>query len=135
MSFRNISSGLSLRIRGSSVARSLACGSLALFVTGCASVVYEGRYPWEEGWRQAKVMQVGTSTEIGKPQYSDCRGKLPPAQVASGQFASVLYSNMSRRHRRVLPLQPGDAFRPGEEVYVNVTSCTAPMVRQTPGAR
>jgi hypothetical protein len=135
MSFRNSSSGLRLRSLGSPVARSLAFGSLALVVTGCASVVYEGKYPWMEGWREGKVMQVGTSTEIGKPQYSDCRRKLPPEQVASGQFASVLYSNMSRRHRRVLPLQPGDAFRPGEEVYVNVTSCTAPMVRQTPAVR
>ncbi|MDP3857759.1 MAG: hypothetical protein Q8Q73_08375 [Stagnimonas sp.] len=135
MNFMNTSPGLPVRRLGFSIARLLGLGSLALIVTACASVVYEGKYPWKEGWREAKVMQVGTSTEIGKPQYSDCRGKLPPEQVASGQFASVLYSNMSRRHRRVLPLQPGDAFRPGEEVYVNVTSCTAPMVRQTPGAR
>lgn len=109
-------------------------GLIALSATGCASV-YEGKYDWKEGWREGKVMEIGSASELGKPQFSDCRDKVSAQQLTSGKFASVSYSHMTRKRRRVAPLQPGDAFRPGDDVYVNVASCAAPLVRQTAGSR
>lgn len=134
MSFKKSFCDSSASSPSSSIARALAAGLLAMAVTGCASV-YEGKYDWKEGWREGTVVQVGTASELGEPQFSDCRQKLPAQQVASGQFASISYSHMTRQRRRVTPLQPGESFRPGDKVYVNVSSCTASLVRQTPGSR
>lgn len=134
MSFKKFFCDTRASSLGSSIARALATGLLAMVVTGCASV-YEGKYDWKEGWREGTVVQVGTASELGKPQFSDCREKLPAQMVESGKFASVSYSHMTRKRRRVTPLQPDESFRPGEEVYVNVSSCTAPLVHQAAGPR
>lgn len=134
MSFKKFFRNSPASSPSSSIGRVLAAGLLAIAVTGCASV-YEGKYDWKEGWREGTVVQIGTASELGKPQFSDCREKLPAQQVASGQFASVSYSHMTRKRRRVTPLQAGESFRPGEEVYVNVSSCTAPLVHQAAGPR
>lgn len=134
MIFRNNFSVLQTSSQGSAIPRSLTTGLLALALTGCASV-YEGKYDWKDGWRQGKVMQIGSAFEIGKPQFSDCRRKASAEQLASDKFASVSYLHMGRARRKVIPVQQGDSFRPGDEVYVNVASCTASLVSQTTGAR
>lgn len=48
--------------------------------TGCA-LVYEGKYDWYEGWREAEVLKVGNAAEMGKPQFSDCRKDATPEQL------------------------------------------------------
>lgn len=42
-------------------------------LAGCTNVVYEGKFNWHDGWREAKVLQVGSATDIPGGQSSDCR--------------------------------------------------------------
>lgn len=87
------------------------------------------------GWREAEVLQIGTASEINKPQFSECRDKVSSQQLASGKFALVSYSHMTRKRRRVVPMQPGASFQPGDAAYMNVASCSVPTERWTSESR
>ncbi|MGE3345905.1 MAG: hypothetical protein AB7I35_00570 [Ramlibacter sp.] len=99
----------------------------ALSATGCA-LVYEGKYDWYDGWREAHVLQIGSAAEIEKPQFSDCREQMTPQQLATGQFAVLSYMRMTRKRHRVVPLQAGRSIAVGDQVYMQITSCDGPLV-------
>ncbi len=101
----------------------------ALATTGCA-LVYEGKYDWYDGWREAQVLQIGRAAEIEKPQFSDCREQMTPQQLATGRFAVLSYMHMTRKRHRVVPLQAGQsvAVAVGDQVYMQITSCDGPLV-------
>ncbi|ROZ78257.1 hypothetical protein EEB15_07410 [Ramlibacter sp. WS9] len=105
---------------------------VAMVAPGCATV-YEGKYSWSDGWRKAEVLKVGSATEIGKRQYSDCRDKNAPAPRVD-RFAVLSYTEMSRKRHRVVPLQPSDDVRVGGQVYLNLANCDAPLVPRAPSA-
>ncbi len=99
----------------------------ALSATGCA-MVYEEKYDWYDGWREAQVLQIGSAAEIEKPQFSDCREKMTPQQLAISQFAVLSYVRMTRKRHRVVPLQAGQSVAVGDQVYMQITSCDGPLV-------
>ena len=104
-----------------------AVGLTAVFLSGCATV-YEGKYDFNDGWREAEVMEFARASEIKKPQFSDCRESAMPKQLSTGQFAVLSYKRMGRKRVHVAPLMPSEAVRPGDLVYVNVTRCDTPLV-------
>ena len=99
----------------------------ALSATGCA-LVYEGKYDWYDGWREAQVVQIGSAAEIKKPQFSDCREQMTPQQIANSQFAVLSYVRMTREQRRVVPLQTGRSVAVGDLVFMQITNCDGPLV-------
>jgi hypothetical protein len=111
-------------------------GALALFTLGgCASVVYEGKYPWSDGWRSAEVVAVQTAAEMERPRFHKCVRNASLEQLATTRFAVVKYRHMSRTQRRAIPLQSGQFFTPGDLVYVKVADCGAPVVPRQAGPR
>jgi hypothetical protein len=102
----------------------------ALAATGCA-FSYEGKYDWHQGWREARVVKTGNKAALGGRHFSDCRYRAGSEPVASGQFVVLSYEHMSRTRRRVVPLHGGEAYRPGDLVYINVTSCDAPLAKSS----
>jgi len=112
----------SARIAGSLV--------VAAALAGCATV-YEGKYDWKDGWREARVVRTGAAADLGGQHFSDCRDKAAPAQLATAQYAVLSYSHMSRPRRRVVPLAPGAGLRAGDLVYMNLRSCDAALERRT----
>ena len=108
----------------------LACGAAlvaALAAAGCAAPVYEGKYDWHEGWREARVVKVGKSAELGGRHSFDCRYRKEVAQLPTAQFIVLSYENMSRTRRSVVPLHQGENFRPGDLVYLKLRSCDVPL--------
>ncbi len=103
----------------------------AFSIAGCASPVYEEMYDWREGWRKARVERVGRADELGGKHYSDCRAWATREQLASAHFAVLSYENMSRPRRRVVPLHVGEAFGPGDLVYMNLRDCDIPLATRT----
>ncbi len=99
----------------------------ALFLTGCASTVYEGKYAWSDGWRKAAVVAVQTVTEMERPLFYTCVRSATPEQLASARFAIVKYRQVSRTQWRAVPLQAADKVSSGDVVYVKVDDCTAPI--------
>lgn len=99
----------------------------AMILAGCTTV-YEGKYDFNDGWREAEVMQVAGAAEIAKPQFSDCRDTATAQQLAAGRFAALSYQRMGRKRTHVALVSPGQTFRAGDLVYANVTSCDARLV-------
>ncbi|MBK8072138.1 MAG: hypothetical protein IPK34_09050 [Ramlibacter sp.] len=99
----------------------------ALSATGCA-LVYEGKYDWHDGWREAQVLQIGSAADIERPRFSDCRGQMTSQQLAMSQFAVLSYTHMARKRHRVVPLQAGQSGAVGDQVYMQITSCDGPLV-------
>lgn len=102
-------------------------GLSACMLAGCTTL-YEGKYDFNEGWREAEVMEIAAASEIKKPQFSDCRESATPEQLSKVQFAVLSYKRMGRNRVHVAPLKPSEALRPGDLVYVNVIRCDTPLV-------
>ncbi|HXD39584.1 MAG TPA: hypothetical protein VN649_03420 [Ramlibacter sp.] len=100
---------------------------VALAATSCA-FAYEGKYDWHQGWREARVVMTGDAPALGGRRFSDCRHRAETDQIASGQFAVLSYEDMGHLRHRVVPLHAGEAYRPGDLVYMNVNSCDTPIV-------
>ena len=109
----------------------LQLAALSALVSGCASTMYDGKYAWEDGWRQAKVRKIGTASELGGRTTFDCRQKLPEAQVASSQFVVLGLIDFARYRHQVVPVEAGHAFSKGEEVLTNVRRCDPPIARRS----
>jgi hypothetical protein len=99
----------------------------ALTVTRGA-IASEGKYERREGWREATVVNIANAAALGGRYWSDCRHGAESGQTVSGRFVVVSYMHMGRIWRRVVPLRQGEAYHPGDRVYVNVNSCSIPLV-------
>jgi len=106
----------------------------ALTATGCA-FASEGKYDWHQGWREATVVKTDDAAALGGRYFSDCRRGTETGQAVSGRFVVLSYEHMGRTRHRVVPLRRGEAYRPGDLVYVNVNSCSIPLVSRTTAVR
>jgi hypothetical protein len=102
----------------------------ALTATGCA-MAPEGKYDWHQGWSEATVVRIGNAAALDGRYFSDCRFQADAGQAASGQFVVLSYEHLGRTRHRVVPLRNGEAYRPGDRVYMNVNSCKTPLVART----
>ena len=94
---------------------------LALGLAGCATV-YEGKYPFNDGWRKATVESVGEAPEITKRATKDCR--IDFKGDMHSQFARLTYSFSARMRRSaIVPVPRGVLPKPGEVAYVNPRKC------------
>lgn len=103
-----------------------AVGISALMLGGCTTV-YEGKYNFSDGWREAQVVQIASASEIEKSQFSDCRENSLPQQLSVDKFIVLSYKHMNRPRKRVIPFEPSEGVRPGDLVYMNVGSCDIPL--------
>lgn len=101
---------------------------LSVFALSGCTTVYEGKYDFSEGWREAKVIQIELSSEIAKPQFSDCRVNASPQYHASDKFIVLSYKHLNRPRKRVIPFGPSDGARVEDLVYINVTDCERPLI-------
>lgn len=104
---------------------------LSVFALSGCTTVYERKYDFSEGWREAKVIQIERASEIAKPQFSDCRVNASPQYLATDKFIVLSYKHLNRPRKRVVPLSPSDGVRVEDLVYVNVTDCERPLIRRS----
>ena len=101
-----------------------------LLAGGC-STVYAGTYNFDDGWREGSVIATGHAGSIAEPQFSDCRKRMTTEQLRTGQFALVRFQHLGHAQRRVVPRKDGTPLpQIGEEVYMNVSDCTAALVKK-----
>lgn len=106
----------------------LAMLGVALTALVACTTVYEGKYEFNDGWREGVIQQIGSASDIAVPQFSDCRENLSAQQLATTRFALVAYRRMGRMQRNVVPLQANDVSSAGQAVYMNVADCKAKLV-------
>ena len=81
---------------------------LGLLVFGTA--VHAETYDFREGWRNGVVLRLGTSEQIAKRKFSDCRESATPEQLAGGRFVELSYKHFGRPHLHVALRRVGDTF-------------------------
>lgn len=104
---------------------------VASALAGCATL-YEGKYDFSEGWREAEVLEVVPLSGISRPNFYTCSREASATQKqADTQYVILKYRRMSRSARHAQPLQTGQQWTPGEKVYVKVSDCTGQIVRRS----
>lgn len=90
--------------------------------------IYAEPYDFREGWRDGVVVRLGTTEQIGKQKYSDCRESLTTEQLASGRFALISFSHLGRSHLHVALVREKNSLQAGDRLHVNVSKCNEPIV-------
>ena len=111
-----------------------AVGLSSAVLVGCATV-YEGKYSFRDGWREARVEEIGAASALSRSSLNDCRTSATPEQKATGVYALLSYADFNRRKTRIVPVPPNANFKTGDRVYVKLQSCTgdvAPRVAPPP---
>ena len=128
--------GLTMRFEKQSWARraraisAVACG---LAMVGCATR-YDQQHDHADGWRIGRVVKVGNDLPSGPPPTVDCRLAANTSVPSNAHFVEVKFSERRHVRYRIAVLADDRPFAPGDEVYVNLSSCTAPVVRWLPAA-
>lgn len=104
-----------------------ATAGLALIVAGCTTL-YEGKYDYRDGWRAARVVQVGTSTQVPRPDFFRCIRNATPEQRERQLFAVVSFRGYEKRVKRAVQVFPSLQLEVGEAVYVNPSLCDGPVI-------
>jgi len=101
---------------------------LALLASGCTSMDTD-TYGRKEGWRRARVVEVGGIDSPMKTLQTDCRSELGPNPPYT-RFAVVSYNvRGSPRHkaRRISAVPNELNLQADDLVYVNIQNCLAPL--------
>ena len=96
---------------------------------GC-SHLYEGKYDFREGWREAEIIRIEQVSGIEGPDFYQCIRAVPKHSRAEQLFAVVAYKNMGRRKTRAVPITTRDQWAVGEKAYIDLTRCDGSMVHR-----
>lgn len=94
----------------------------AFWLTACATV-YEGKYQFAQGWREATVVGMLQGAAIENPRFWECTRKVPEAQRAATDYVLLSYRGVRRPERRVVPVPANVSLAVGERVYLNLAVC------------
>lgn len=93
------------------------------FMSGCANTVYEGRFSWEDGWRQGVVTAVGDGPLFAEKQAKSCKNaKLATQQ--SARYVTIMYRPVTGRVWITVPAPANASLKSDDLVYVNVLDCS-----------
>ena len=105
--------------------KKLAALLAAGLISGCASnPVYEGRFPWEAGWREGAVVAVGEDDQLRNRYAQRC--KLEAARA--DRFAQIRYTQMGKRKWQTVTVPKDSTLNVGDLVYVKVFDCAGQAV-------
>jgi hypothetical protein len=115
-----------LRIRSIHPGYAVLC--VVLTLSACANTQQDQAY--QQGWRSAKVLQIGEfKSEMEGVIAKDCRSELG-ASAGYTRYASVSYSyggNPNLRSKRVVAVPEKLTLQAGQSVQVNITDCRVPL--------
>lgn len=112
---------------GTSLLRLLSLGFVTLLTTGCATPVYENYLPWADGWRIGKVSRIEATADDFA--FYQCRCGANFFDGKQTRFAIVQWRDVSRSRWTIARIPQGMSLVAGEEVYVKVWDCSAPLVK------
>lgn len=120
-------------MRRSRAARWFVLVSILAGLLGCATV-YEGKYPYSEGWRKETVDRVVRASAIENPTFSECLRRSSVEDRAKGSYVLLSYAAMGRTRTRLVQQPEGIELMPGELVYFNATECRNAIAKRPAGA-
>lgn len=100
---------------------------VATALSGCAAM-NPPQFPWEAGWRYARVSESGRRDTNMKKPFRDCRThKEADAFIA---FVRASYRHSSSQRHIISPIESTDGLEAGDIVYVNIKNCAEPAIRK-----
>ena len=101
----------------------------AALMTGCAQFAAEGEQA-RQGWREARVVQIGTAASIDRSATLDCRVGGTSEAATGARYVAYQYRSAGGRFHVIAPLPSGSALKVGDPVRVNTKTCwLAPISR------
>ncbi len=104
--------------------------ALLLASTGGCATVYEGKYEFSQGWREAQVVEIAPASQIEWPEFFECIREGSPQERATESFIVLSYRRMGKTAKRAAPLSANPQLRVGDMVYVNASRCDSPVVKR-----
>jgi hypothetical protein len=105
------------------------CGIGALSLMGCSSLASEV-HDFQEGWRTADVLEIGSAHSIRRGGRTDCRTSADSAALSAARFARISYRAAGSRHAHVILLSGSTSLAVGDVIYTNIARCgTAVQIR------
>ena len=99
---------------------------IAMSLLSSCAIVYEEKYTFSDGWREASVINEGVPADPDLPLQIDCRK--PEATPLGERYVTVRYVFQNAHFRNgVFRVSQGAHFKPCELVYVNVADCSQPV--------
>lgn len=104
----------------------------ALGLAGCASSVYEGRYAWDDGWRQGTVAAVGIGPKFSERVAKNCAAdqngsstsqRYLTVRILTFQILTGRGSRMENGEWRTVPISADARWKIDDPLYVNVSNC------------
>jgi len=103
----------------------LAALLAAGLISGCANnPVYEGRFPWEAGWREGAVEAVGEDDQLRNRYAQRCK----PEADRADRFARIRYTQMGKPRWQTVTVPKDSTLNVGDLVYVKVFDCAGQAV-------
>lgn len=106
--------------------RAAGLTAIAVLLGGCGVLaeISEGRREYVAGWRNGKVLEVGSAGALPTqpPWARDCRASEPAASPKQA-YALVQYNTHHSRRSRIVPVPNGMLVTVGDLVRVNVKRC------------
>lgn len=93
------------------------------FLSGCANTVYEGRFSWENGWRQGRVTAVGDGPIFAEKHANSCKNA-KSAPLQSVRYVTITYRPVTGRAWITVPVPENASLKSDDLVYVNVFDCS-----------
>lgn len=121
--------------QGSSAVSTILAAIALLGLAGCSTIT-ESPYPLKDGWRAAKIEEVGPGAKLEQvPALEDCRMMGTLAQRQADRFAVVSYWSIVPLRKfpsgwipRIVSLDATSSLSAGDAVYVNIFDCNMPVV-------
>lgn len=97
-------------------------------LAGCAAISFEGRYPYDDGWRKAVITSLDPDRAGHPPTVieKDCRGEF--GSSAQVRFVRVHYPEARNLHSRIVAIPIESGLRAGDSVYIKKTDCKTTAV-------
>lgn len=95
---------------------------LSATFSGCATI-YDGKYDYDEGWRIAEILYVGSSTADFPEASLDCRNITSQQSGAVAYYGYVRYlRNFAPRHA-IVPIPESFRWTGRKRLYLNIATC------------
>lgn len=121
--------GLNMKLKPNGMLAAVVLIASAL-LSGCATQreSNDGRYSWQDGWREGTVIAVGEGSIFTDKLAKNCRN-MPVAQ--SARYATISYRPVTGRIWLTVPIPVDSSLKQNDSVVVNVLDCGKSVERRS----
>lgn len=105
-------------------------------VSSACTILYEGRYDYNDGWRKAEIKRVALFEHLSPYpyKYTYCSRNFTDFSTTGSSWAIVRYRQGIKKRYMAIPVPKSGDFKVEDIVYANVLDCSFELhKRETAG--